>query len=78
MDQLWKEGVEMRTPRLGACGAFAGDALYIVGGWDGNQHDCTMEVPPFTTLKFPLCTTLPMSFDSLWFGALCGLMRYVV
>jgi len=43
MDQLWKEGVKMRTPRLGACGAFAGDALYIVGGWNGNQHDCTME-----------------------------------
>jgi len=43
MDQLWKEGVKMRTPRLGACGAFSDGALYIVGGWNGNQHDCTME-----------------------------------
>jgi N-acetylneuraminic acid mutarotase len=43
MDQAWKDGVKMRTPRLGACGAFAGGALYIVGGWNGNAHDCTME-----------------------------------
>jgi len=39
----WQEGVKMRTPRLGACGAYAGGALHIVGGWNGNQHDCTME-----------------------------------
>lgn len=39
----WHESQKMSTPRLGACGAYADGCLYIVGGWNGTSHDCSME-----------------------------------
>jgi len=39
----WEPTVQMRTPRLGACGVWADGALYVVGGWNGSSHDCSME-----------------------------------
>ena len=46
MDQPWKEGAEMPISRFGACCAptATGEDVYVVGGWDGKQHSCSVQV----------------------------------
>merc|ERR1712232_571299 len=39
----WEDGQKMGPPRLGACGAYADGCLWVVGGWNGTSHDCSME-----------------------------------
>lgn len=41
---IWTEISEMNCARDGACNASDGDALYVVGGYDGNQFLLTSEI----------------------------------